>query len=89
MEVIRFSDRVSLRVGDEVQVQGATEEVAERMRELVRQTCEAFEIRIVRGGAPEEEVLGQALLGERVLLSDGGADDAGDDQAVLGASLRA
>ena len=102
-----------------------TGEVAERVRELVRQTCEAFEIRIVKGvvskdhvhilvsasaehgaerdheadqgadveqavrgvSAPEEEVLGPAFLGTRVLLCDGRADDGRDDQAVLGASL--
>ena len=39
--------------------------------------------------APEEEVLGQALLGERVLLRHGRADDRRDDQVVPGASLRA
>jgi putative transposase len=33
-----------------------TGEVAERMRELVRQTCEAFEIRIVRGVVSKDHV---------------------------------
>ena len=31
-------------------------EVAERVRELVRQTCEAFEIRIVRGVVSKDHV---------------------------------
>ena len=31
-------------------------EVAERLRELVRQTCEAFEIRIVRGVVSKDHV---------------------------------
>jgi putative transposase len=31
-------------------------EVAERVRELVRQTCEAFEIRIIRGGVSKDHV---------------------------------
>jgi putative transposase len=33
-----------------------TGDVAERMRELVRQTCEAFEIRIVRGVVSKDHV---------------------------------
>lgn len=33
-----------------------TGEVAERVRELVRQTCEAFEIRIVRGVVSKDHV---------------------------------
>ena len=36
-----------------------TGEVAERMRELVRQTCEAFEIRIVRGVVSKDHVHGK------------------------------
>ena len=31
-------------------------EVAERVRELVRQTCEAFEIRIIRGVVSKDHV---------------------------------
>ncbi|SER72697.1 Transposase IS200 like, partial [Azotobacter beijerinckii] len=31
-------------------------EVAERVRELVRQTCEAFEIRIVKGVVSKDHV---------------------------------
>lgn len=31
-------------------------EVAERVRELVRQTCEAFEIRIIRGAVSKDHV---------------------------------
>ena len=37
--------------------------------------------------ALEEALLGEAFLGERVLLCDGRADDGGDDQAVFGASF--
>ena len=33
-----------------------TGDVAERVRELVKQTCEAFEIRIVRGVVSEDHV---------------------------------
>ena len=36
-----------------------TGEVAERMRELVRQTCEAFEIRIVGGVVSKDHVHGK------------------------------
>ena len=32
-------------------------ELAERVRELVRQTCEAFEIRIVRGVVSKDQML--------------------------------
>ncbi len=52
-------------------------------------TGEVAERIAVRGVfASEEEVLGQALLGERVLLRDCGADDGRDDQAVPGAPFR-
>lgn len=102
-----------------------TAEVAERVRELVRQVCATFEIRIVSGVVSKDHVhilvsappnmapseimrrikgktssrlfeefphlknryWGAIFLGERVFLCDGGADDRGDDQAILGAPL--
>jgi putative transposase len=44
-----FQIEVPFCMGSEVPVQGTQGEVAERVRELVRETCEAFEIRIVKG----------------------------------------
>jgi putative transposase len=43
-------------MGDEVPLQVLRGEVAERARELVRQTCEAFEIRIVKGVESQDHV---------------------------------
>jgi len=102
-----------------------TGEVAERVRELVRETCQAFEIRIVKGVVSKDHVhilvscpptlapseimrrlkgrtssklfeeyphikkryWGRHFLGKRVFLCNRGADHAGDDQTVFGASL--
>lgn len=98
--------------------------VAEQIRDLVRETCEAFGIRIVKGVvskdhvhilvscppnmAPSEimrrkkgrtssklfeefphlkKILGQAFLGERVLLRHGRPDDRSNDRAIFGASF--
>lgn len=48
----------------------------------------AFGEQTVRGvPASEEEVLGTSSVGTGVFLCDGGSDDGGDDQAVLGVSL--
>ena len=43
-------------MGNEVPVQILTGEVAERVRELVRETCEVFEIRIVKGVVSKDHV---------------------------------
>ena len=43
-------------MGNEVRYKVLQGEVAERVRELVRETCEAFEIRIVKGGVSKDHV---------------------------------
>ena len=40
-----------------------------------------------RVSAPEEEILGSAFLGKRVLLCHGRADDGRNDRTVFGTSL--
>ena len=52
-----------------------TGEVAERVRELVRQTCEAFEIRIVRGVVSKDHVHKGILLYGLVSIGELPADD--------------
>ena len=44
-------------------------EVAERVRELVRQTCEAFEIRIVRGVVSKDHVHILVMVPPKVSIS--------------------
>ena len=43
-------------MGDEVSLQSADGRCGQRVRELVRQTCEAFEIRIVKGVVSKDHV---------------------------------
>ena len=43
-------------MGNEVPIKVLRAEVAERVRELVRETCEAFEIRIVKGVVSKDHV---------------------------------
>ena len=52
----KIQDRVSFCLGNEVSLSYAARRLSLRVRELVRQTCERFEIQIIRGVVSKDHV---------------------------------
>ncbi|CCW30380.1 hypothetical protein XNC3_1960050 [Xenorhabdus nematophila F1] len=66
-----------------------TSKVAIRGWELVCQTCETFEIRILKGVVSQDHVhiLGSAFLGQRLFLCHGRSINGRNDKGLSGASF--